>query len=105
VLGIVNPETFGATLLHEHVLCDIRPPSLRDKEPVGRNIDLADYWPINYGEILAPGNFQLDEVDIASSEIALMMEDGGKAVVDLSCGGLQPDPHGLVEVSRGYQSY
>jgi len=100
VMGVVDPSKFGPTLLHEHVLCDIRPPFTRDMEPVGREIDLADYWPINYCEVMAPGNYQLDEIDIASDEIKLMIEDGGRTVVDLSCGGLQPDPHGLVEVSK-----
>ena len=29
-----------------------------------------------------------------------MVEVGGRSVVDLSCGGLNPDPLGLVEIAR-----
>ena len=29
VLGPIAPETLGRTLMHEHVLCDIRPPGTR----------------------------------------------------------------------------
>jgi len=100
VLGTVDGSALGKTLLHEHVLCDIRPPAYRDQEPVGRQIEIHDHWPINYGEVLAPGNFQLDEEKIAIAEIGMMKADGGQTVVDLSCGGLNPDPEGLRRVSE-----
>ncbi|MEM7727977.1 MAG: aryldialkylphosphatase [Pseudomonadota bacterium] len=100
VLGRVDPMALGPTLLHEHVLCDIRPPDWKDMEPVGREIAISEHWPINYGEVKAPGNLQLDEVEVAVREVARMVEDGGRTIVDLSCGGLSPDPAGLVEVSK-----
>ena len=100
VLGIIDPKEFGPTLLHEHVLCDIRHPDWKSMEQVGRDIKLADYWPISYGEYLAPGNFQLDERELAVDEIKKMKEDGGQTVVDLSCGGLKPDPEGLAYVAK-----
>ena len=28
VSGLIAPEALGATLMHEHVLCDITPPSV-----------------------------------------------------------------------------
>lgn len=100
VLGIADPETLGRTLLHEHVLCDIRPPDWRDLEPYGRNIQLCDHWPINYGEVTAPGNLQLDEVAVAIEEVRAMLDEGGRTIVDLSCGGLSPDPVGLQAVAK-----
>ncbi len=100
VLGIADPETLGATLLHEHVLCDIRPPTWRGLEPYGRDIQLCEHWPINYGETVAPGNLQLDEVAVAIDEVRAMLEEGGRTIVDLSCGGLSPDPAGLQAVAR-----
>jgi len=105
VLGTVDANQLGKTLLHEHVLCDIRPPSFRDQEPTGRRIELTDHWPINYGEVIAPGNFQLDEEDIAIDELNMMREDGGETVVDLSCGGLNPDPEGLRRVSKATRTH
>ena len=100
VLGVCEPEKLGATLLHEHVLCDIRPPDWRQLEPYGREIRLCEHWPINYGEVAAPGNLQLDEVELAIDEVRAMVSDGGRTIVDLSCGGLSPDPIGLCEVAR-----
>lgn len=100
VLGPVDANKLGKTLLHEHVLCDIRPPDWRSRETAGRQIEISDHWPINYGEIEAPGNLQLDEEDVAIAELLLMKAEGGQTVVDLSCGGLNPNPDGLKRISE-----
>ncbi|MEM8799519.1 MAG: aryldialkylphosphatase [Pseudomonadota bacterium] len=99
VCGPIAPEDLGPTLMHEHVLWDIRPPSWKDADQ-GPLIDLSTHWPINYGEVKAPRNYQLDQVDVAASEMTELYNDGGRAVVELSCGGLSPDPEGLVAVSK-----
>ena len=36
----------------------------------------------------------LDLEDIATREVAMMKHDGGDAIVELTCGGLSPDPDG-----------
>jgi phosphotriesterase-related protein len=100
VLGLIEPSSLGNTLLHEHILCDIRPPSWHALGDYGRELTLANHWPINYGEVVAPGNLQLDERAVAIDEIGMMKRDGGNAIVDLSCGGLDPNPRGLTEVSK-----
>ena len=66
VCGVIAPEALGNTLLHEHVLLDIRPPSWRDLEQVGENITLENRFAIDYGEMIAPGNCVLDKVDVAN---------------------------------------
>lgn len=100
VNGLVAPETLGPTLLHEHVLVDIRPPSWRTLKQVGARITLKNRFAIDYGEVVAPGNYVLTATEVAVSELARMHEVGGRAVVELSCGGLHPDPKGLQQVSR-----
>jgi phosphotriesterase-related protein len=100
VLGLIDPADLGATLLHEHVLCDIRPPSWHALGDYGKTISLSNHWPINYGEVMAPGNLQLDEWAVAIDEVGYMKRDGGNAIVDLSCGGLDPDPVGLGAISK-----
>jgi phosphotriesterase-related protein len=50
--------------------------------------------------VLAPGNYLLDSVELAISEVSKMREAGGAAIVELSCGGLNPDPSGLKTVSE-----
>jgi phosphotriesterase-related protein len=100
VCGLTEPDEIGLTLLHEHVLVDIRPPSWREIEQVGEVITLANRFAIDYGEMLAPGNYVLDKEDVAVAELRAMRHDGGDTLVDLSCGGLHPDPLGLRRVSE-----
>jgi phosphotriesterase-related protein len=101
VLGLIEPEDLGPTLLHEHILVDIRPPHWRTGDMTGYDIPIADRFAIDYGEVDAPGNVILDKVDEAIAEMVAMRRDGGRAVVELSCGGLHPNPEGLAQVSRG----
>lgn len=98
--GLVEPERIGLTLLHEHVLVDIRPPAWRELEQVGETITLANRFAIDYGEVLAPGNYVLAKEDVAIAELQAMRRDGGDTLVELSCGGLHPDPLGLRRVSQ-----
>lgn len=102
VRGIVAPTSLGNTLMHEHVLCDIRAPEERVEAGCGHGecaITLENYWSINYGERSAPSNSLLDQIDVAIEELVACRQDGGVTIVDLSCGGLRPDPDGLAEVS------
>ena len=49
VTGLIAPEALGRTLMHEHVLCDIRPPATRSDNHLGPEITLENTWQINYG--------------------------------------------------------
>lgn len=100
VLGVVDADVLGPTLMHEHILCDIRPPDWRDMGDYGSEITLENHWPIDYGEVDAPGNLILQDIDIAIHEVAKMREEGGQTIVELSCGGLKPDPLGLRKISE-----
>ncbi len=101
VLGLVEPAALGTTLMHEHILWDIRPPALRGPEvDQGPEIDICNCWKINYGQIKAPRNSTLSCEATATREIAELRAAGGRSVVELSCGGLAPEPAGLARVSR-----
>lgn len=99
VLGLVDPASLGPTLLHEHILSDIRPPHWRAMEDEGSEITLSNRFAIDYGEVPAPGNLILKQQAVAIAELRKMRAEGGQTVVDVSCGGLHPDPRGLVHVS------
>jgi phosphotriesterase-related protein len=103
VLGLIEPEALGRTLMHEHVLCDIRPPGTRSDNDLGPEITLENTWQINYGRGLkrAGRKYMLDLEDIARAEVAMMKHDGGDAIVELTCGGLSPDPAGLKRIAEG----
>jgi len=100
VLGVIDPNDIGPTSMHEHVLCDIRPPDWRDIDDHGIELTLANHWPIDYGEVDAPGNLVLDSQIVAVSELRKMRKEGGRTLVEVSCGGLTPDPKGLQRVSQ-----
>lgn len=100
VLGAVAPGDLGPTLMHEHLLCDIRHPSVRTPEDLGPEIALDTVWAINYGTLRAARNYLLDDAGVAVDELRRMREAGGQTVVELSCGGLSPDPLGLRRIAE-----
>lgn len=99
VTGLIAPEALGPTLLHEHILLDIRIPAWKDLEQVGDVITLANRFAIDYCEITAPGNYVLNKSQVAIDELKEMYEVGGRTVVDVSCGGLHPKPQELNKIA------
>jgi phosphotriesterase-related protein len=100
VLGLVDPATLGPTLMHEHLLWDIRTPAMRANPDQGPEITLCNCFALNYGRKKVPGNFRLLCEATATDEVRLMAEQGGRTVVELSSGGLDPRPNGLVAIAR-----
>ena len=100
VLGPVAPETLGRTLMHEHVLCDITPPALAARNDPGPEITLQNAWAINYGRMRAARNYDVRLKDVAIRELLKLKAAGGGTVVELTCGGLKPDPAGLADIAR-----
>ena len=99
VNGLIDPGALGSTLLHEHVLLDIRPPAWKEIEQTGDVITLENRFAIDYGELIAPGNCRLDDVDVAIRELKALRSSGGQSLVEVSCGGLHPDPEALQRVA------
>lgn len=100
VLGLVDPDELGPTLMHEHLIWDIRTQVMADDPNQGPEISLCNCYRINYGRLKVPGNLVLRCRDTAAAEVAEMRAAGGRTVVELTCGGLKPDPEGLAEVAR-----
>jgi phosphotriesterase-related protein len=99
VRGLIAPEALAATLMHEHVLCDITPPSLAALDDPGPEITLENVYAINYGKVRHATKYRLDLVETAVAEVGKMVAAGGRSLVELTCGGLKPDPAGLAEVA------
>ena len=69
-----------------------------DQEP---EIDLCNCWHVNYGSRgKVPGYLVFFDRDDAVREVAGMKTVGGSTIVELTVGGLKPDPEGLVLVSK-----
>ena len=100
VLGPVEPATLGATLMHEHLIWDIRTPAMVAERSQGPEITLCNCFRMNYGRWQVPGNHVLRCRDTATREVAAMLQAGGRTIVELTCGGLKPDPEGLAEIAQ-----
>ena len=100
VLGLIDPATLGATLMHEHLLFDIRSPAMRADPDQGPEITLCNCFAINYGAKKMPANYRLTCEATATEELRGMKAAGGRTVVELTVGGLEPRPNGLVAVAR-----
>ncbi len=100
VLGLVDPAELGPTLMHEHLIWDIRTPAMRAEPDQGPEITLCNCFAINYGrKRKVPGNLRFRCEPTALAELALMRQAGGRTMVELTCGGLDPDPKALARLA------
>jgi len=95
VLGPIQPEDLGPTLIHEHVLCDLTPAGSCFSEHEETEITLENVWEIRHHWNKHPGNCRLNDYDVAVRELRRMKTDGGGAVVDQTSRGMKRDPSGL----------
>ena len=100
VSGLIEPADLGATLMHEHLLWDIRTPAMQASEDQGPPLCPCTYFDINYGSVKSPNNLVFFDHDVAIREVARMKQDGGQAIVELSVGGLKPDPDGMKAIAE-----
>ena len=106
VRGLIDPEDLGPTLMHEHLLWDIRTPKMQANPDQGPEIDLSNCWHINYGSRgKVPRNLVLFDRKIATQEVAEMRQAGGKTIVELTVGGLKPNPEGLIIISKATDTH
>jgi len=100
VLGLIDPAELGPTLMHEHLIWDIRTPAMVAEGNPGPEITLCNCFRMNYGRKKTPGNLFLRCRQTATEAVAEMVALGGKTIVELSSGGLDPDPEGYAEIAR-----
>jgi phosphotriesterase-related protein len=101
VTGPILPEAVGQALMHEHLLIDLNPPRLRaDSVDPDDRIDLCNCFAVHYGTVYSRLNFRLDDTQLAIAELRRMREAGGRTLVDLTNGGLRPDPTALVRIAQ-----
>ncbi len=102
VTGTIDPSELGATLSHEHVLCD---SSFLYKEPDERKLTDEPVkienleWLRRHG-VGCVDNLKLLDENVAIDEVLRFKRAGGGALVDMGNVGLFRDPDGLALVSR-----
>ena len=100
VLGPIAPETLGPTLMHEHVLCDITPPRMAAMNVPWPEITLENYFDIIYGRVPHAPSYKLMIPEVITEEVKKLHAAGGRGIVELTCGGIKPNPEGLAEIAR-----
>ncbi|HKT79773.1 MAG TPA: hypothetical protein VJP86_06105 [Vicinamibacterales bacterium] len=100
VLGSIAPELLGATLMHEHVLCDLTVPELSAQQLPEVEIRLDNVFEIRHHWCRHYGNHVLDDRDLAVDELLRYRTAGGSALVELTCEGIAPDARGLADIAR-----
>ena len=106
VLGPIEPETLGTTLMHEHVLIDLTSVFTPVTETsltgyVDQPVDmpmlrLLRRWPFS----LCRDNVILNDEDLAVAELRLFEQEGGATLVDTTARGVGPDPSAMRRISR-----
>lgn len=104
VTGRIEPSQLGNTLMHEHLYSDLNLPDVRaadpDYEHSTETVHMCDCFKLNWGQKESVPNFRLNEGDILIEELNEMVLAGGRSVVELSTGGIRPNPEGLVALSQ-----
>lgn len=100
VLGPVAPAALGAVLMHEHLLCDLTPPTRRASREAEIEITLENAFDVAYRPGDYPGNHRLHDRDLAAREVARLREAGGNTLVEVTTWGIGPDPAGLAAIAR-----
>ena len=99
VCGPVAPEALGYALMHEHLLCDLTPPVRRGSGLPEVEITLENVFDVTYRPNNYHGNHRLQNLGIATSETRRFAQAGGGTIVEMTTGGLCPDPEGLAAIS------
>ncbi len=99
VLGLVEPSILGKTLMHEHLLWNVTRPDRRAM-PAEGGPDARQYFRILTGDVVDPRDTTQRDRELAAREAELMVRAGGSSIVELTIGGLCPDPEGLANVSQ-----
>ena len=119
VLGAVEPDALGFTLMHEHLYLDLRPNHPIEGGPIGEGMGAPDMDPgmemdaravweaeldlsnLHLARRALPlqDNYVLSDEDDAIAEISRFRELGGGAIVDVTSRGLGRDPAALRRAS------
>lgn len=101
VAGPRPVASLGATLMHEHILCDLRAPERAAAHPdEPRAITLSNRFEIDYFSNREPANMLLDDPAAAAADLRAFRGAGGGAIVELTVAGLSPKPDALRALSE-----
>ena len=105
VLGVVEAETMGVTLPHEHLLIDFavmfkEPAAASDKGLARQPVSLSNVGWVRQNFNANLDNLRLLDEQTAVDEIMLFRRAGGQTVVDPTNVSLSRDPLALARIAR-----
>ena len=100
VTGPVPASALGLTLMHEHILCDLRQPADRLPADAHPPITTENRFETDYFQNRNPLNMFLDEDDVAIADLVRFRAAGGGSIVELTVGGMAPQPERLREIAE-----
>ncbi len=105
VLGAVDADALGPTLMHEHILNDVRCWWHAPTEPERAHLAHGPVEPAILGELRMDPfvnlhNCALDDEALAIEELKPVAALGGRTVVDPTCRGIGRDPAALQRIAR-----
>ena len=100
VLGPIDGDRLGVTLMHEHLLIDVtykwQPPvEVTLRALAEQPITLANLGQLRRNISAVRTNFRLDDVAVAAAEALAFRSEGGSTIVDVSPAGIGRDPRAL----------
>ena len=98
--GLIPASELGSVLMHEHILCDLRNPATRDLPQDWPELAWSNRFEIDYHSNRHQPNMLLDDDEIAAFELERFARAGGGTIVELSVGGLRPQPARLTALSK-----
>jgi len=105
VLGVIDADSLGITLPHEHLLTDL---SIYFSEPAEASQRKLAYEPIKLENLSwiythktqSLEDLKMNDEQLIIKEALLYKNEGGSTIVELSNNGLSRDPRGLARISR-----
>lgn len=106
VLGPIDPDRLGATLMHEHLLIDFRcvftkpPGGISQQKMVEAPITMENLGWIRYHWTSNIANLKMFDEEAAIAEAGLFKRAGGGTIVDVTNIGIGRDPRALVRIAN-----
>ncbi len=105
VLGPIEPEALGTTLIHEHILFDLSVyhdqrfgPGKAEPLP-DEPLSIEHLWILKNNVARLRDNVYQRDLDVAVAELLRFKEAGGRSIVEVSSGGLVPNYAGLAQIA------
>ena len=105
VLGPIKVEEMGVTLMHEHLLTDVRawwkePETATRRDLAYKPISMSILGELRLDPFVSLDNCRMFDMDAAAEEVQQFKDLGGQTLVDATNIGLGRDPWALQQISR-----